>query len=310
MTSAILVMALLFIAGSVVVFWPLFRGKTGPLPAGVEGEGKSAVSDAERAKAEALRNLKDLEEQHADGRISEIEYGELRPVYEERAAEALADFEKIGRVGKTPTSAPAPDAGRLVPINRMSAFMGVVLAGVLAAGAYGFLGQWRAAAKPEAGHPPAQSGDLDVAGMVARLEARLAGNPNDTAGHLMLARSYIALGRLDDALERYRKVLSVDSRNEEAHLGVATLMLQAGHLDKAAKSLEEALKTSPKSGPARWMRGLVFAKQGRFVEAERAWRGLLKEVPPDSREAGMIRESLVELEKARKAGASGTPLAR
>ena len=58
------------------------------------------------------------------------------------------------------------------------------------------------------------------------------------------------------------------------------------------------------------MRGLVFAKQGRFDEAEKTWRGLLKEMPPDSREAGMIRESLVELEKGRKAGASAVPQAR
>lgn len=301
MTASILVMALLFVTGAVLVFWPLLTGKTGPLPVGVEGEGKSAVSDAERAKAEALRNLKDLEDQYADGRISENEYGELRPVYEGRAAEALADFEKLGRGAKTAVSAPSPDAAGLLPLNRMAGFMGVVLAGVLAAGAYGFLGQWRAA-KPEASHPPAQSGDLDVAGMVARLEARLAANPNDTGGQLMLARSYIALGRLDDALERYRKVLSVDSRNEEAHLGVATLMLQAGHLDKAAKSLEEALKTNPASGPARWMKGLIFAKQGRFADAEKTWRGLLKEMPPDSREAGMIRESLVEIKKAQTAG--------
>lgn len=302
MTAAILVMALLFVAGAVLVFWPLLTGKTGPLPVGVEGEGKSAVSDAERAKAEALRNLKDLEDQYADGRISENEYGELRPVYEGRAAEALADFEKLGRGANTAVSAPSPDAAGLLPLNRMAGFMGVVLAGVLAAGAYGFLGQWRAPAKPDAGHPPAPSGELDVAGMVARLEARLSANPNDMGGQLMLARSYIALGRLDDALERYRKVLSVDSRSEEAHLGVATLMLQAGHLDKAAKSIEEALKKNPASGPARWMRGLVFAKQGRFDEAERAWRGLLKEVPPDSREAGMIRESLVEIKKAQTAG--------
>ncbi|MBI1865136.1 MAG: tetratricopeptide repeat protein [Nitrospirae bacterium] len=307
MIAAILVMALLFVTGAVFVFWTLLTGKTGPLPVGVEGGEEIAVSDAKRAKAEALRNLKDLEEQYADGRISENEYGELRPVYEGRAVEALAAFEKFGRSARTPEPSPPRDFAGLVPINRMAGFMGIVLAGVLAAGAYGFLGQWRAAAKPEAGHPPAASGELDVAGMVARLESRLAANPNDAGGQLMLARSYIALGRLDDALERYRKVLSVDSRNEEAHLGVATLMLQAGHLDKAAKSLEEALKTNPASGPARWMKGLVFAKQGRFDEAERAWRGLLKEVPPDSREAGMIRESLVELEKARKAGAPAAP---
>lgn len=304
MTAAILVMALLFVASAVLVFWPLLTGKTGPLPVGVEGGEDSALSDAERAKAEALRNLKDLEEQHVDGQISENEYGDLRPVYEARAAETLAEFEKLGRGGKTPGSPPSPDAARLVPINRMAGFMGVVLSAVLAAGAYGFLGQWRAPAKPEAGHPPAASGELDVAGMVARLEARLAANPNDTDGQLMLARSYIALGRLDDALERYRKVLSIDSRNEEAHLGVATLMLQGGHLDKAAKSLEEALKTNPASGPARWMKGLIFAKQGRLDEAERAWRGLLREMPPDSREAGMIRESLAELQKARTAGPS------
>ncbi|OGW61970.1 MAG: hypothetical protein A2V83_03795 [Nitrospirae bacterium RBG_16_64_22] len=308
MIVAIAVMALFFVAGAVFVFWPLLTGKTEPLPIGVDGGEESAASDAERAKAEALRNLKDLEEQFADGRVTENEYGDLKPVYEGRAVEALAAFEKAGRGAKTPVSAPSRDLAGLVPINRMAGFMGIVLAGVLAAGAYGFLGQWRTAAKPEAGHPPpAESGELDVAGMVARLEARLAANPNDVGGQLMLARSYIALGRLDDALERYRKVLSVDSRNEEAHLGVATLMLQAGHLDKAAKSLEEALKTSPKSGPARWMKGLVFAKQGRFDDAEKTWLGLLKEVPPDSREAGMIRESLVEIEKARKAGTPAAP---
>ena len=55
------------------------------------------------------------------------------------------------------------------------------------------------------------------------------------------------------------------------------------------------------------MKGLVFAKQGRFDDAEKTWLGLLKEVPPDSREAGMIRESLVEIEKARKAGTPAAP---
>jgi cytochrome c-type biogenesis protein CcmH len=44
-----------------------------------------------------------------------------------------------------------------------------------------------------------------INGMVAKLAERMAANPDDIKGWLMLARSYKTMGRYEEAVERLRQ---------------------------------------------------------------------------------------------------------
>jgi len=64
---------------------------------------------------------------------------------------------------------------------------------------------WHASDSAQAGATPP-----DVAAMVRKLEQRLQAEPNDLKGWVMLGRSYVALQRVDDAVDAYEHAHRVD----------------------------------------------------------------------------------------------------
>jgi hypothetical protein len=76
---------------SLIVMWPLARRKRIWFVGDVEGEFK-IVS---RRREEALRALKDLEEDKLAGKLPPDEYNRLRPKYLETAKELTAQLDKI-----------------------------------------------------------------------------------------------------------------------------------------------------------------------------------------------------------------------
>jgi len=114
------------------------------------------------------------------------------------------------------------------------------------------------------------SGAPDPMQMVARLERRLQENPNDVAGWLRLGRSYVVLGRIDDARAAF---------------------------DHAYRQLPANYE--PDSAEASWFLGLAAYNRGESKRALDFWQRLLAGLPPESDAARQLRQVM---EQARKQG--------
>ena len=75
------------------------------------------------------------------------------------------------------------------------------------------------------------------------------------------------LNLADQALAGYRRVIELAPAHARAWCGVGQVESRQGNLLAAASSLAEALRLSPRYGPARYALGRVLRSQGRFDDA-------------------------------------------
>jgi len=132
---------------------------------------------------------------------------------------------------------------------------------------------------------PAQDEQLpDVEAMVASLAERLKRQPEDLAGWQMLGRSYMTLGRYDEAVSAYRKAVELESAGNPdtlVALGEAQLASNGQQLTPAVVSLfENALALDPSQPAALFWGGIASANQGQVEQAADRWERLLTTNPP------------------------------
>lgn len=146
-------------------------------------------------------------------------------------------------------------------------------------------------------------GPLDEA--VGDLEARLAANPGDREGWLLLGSAYMALGRPDDAIRAYTTANGLaGGRDPDARLGIAEAQLlkdRAAINGEAGATIEAVLAEVPDNPKALWYGGLVAMARGDAAAAERRWTDLLARSPPPR-----IRE-IVEAQLAELRGEGAPP---
>ena len=178
--------------------------------------------------------------------------------------------------------------------HRQSRVLGAV-AGVLVIGAaaalYPLWSNWN-------WHAPAQrAASPDVLAMVAKLEQRMRDQPNDIAGWLMLGRSYVALDRLDDAIQAYDHAYRLDASNVDAMLGLGeALSLRAGGdiTPAAAQLFEQAVTSAPENPKALLYGGFAAAVRGDRATARSRWQAL-KNLHPPEQVVAMLDARIAEL---------------
>ncbi len=179
--------------------------------------------------------------------------------------------------------APDPASGR----------RGVVLAvaflvPILAATLYGAIGRPDLPDQPLAsreelpGQTPAQP---DVQQMVAGLEAKLAGAPDDLEGWLMLGRSRAVLGDVPGSAEAFRKArqLAPDDARGVGGLAEALTAMAGGTVTPEAKGLLIKLgEIEPRDPRAAFYLGWADFQAGQHQSALDRWRQLLADTPADA----------------------------
>jgi cytochrome c-type biogenesis protein CcmH len=162
---------------------------------------------------------------------------------------------------------------------------------------------WQAAAQPQPAPTP------EVAAMVAKLDNHLRNeDPNDLAGWLMLGRSYLALQRLDDAVNAYEHAHKLGS-NMEASLGLGeALSVRAGGevTPQASQLFEEALALAPNNPKALLYGGFAAASRGDRALARTRWQAL-KELHPPPQVEQMLDARIAELGPAPPSGTDASP---
>ena len=154
---------------------------------------------------------------------------------------------------------------------------GAVFVPVLAAGLYAYIGT---------PYDPDQQTEMpSVEEMVSSLAERLEDNPADVVGWKMLGRSYIQLGRIDEAITAFETASELESgRNGDTliSLGEAWLIKDRETIaGKGGQLIESGLALSPNNTQGLFYGGLVALQRGdRGLAADR-WEALVAQNPPD-----------------------------
>ena len=147
----------------------------------------------------------------------------------------------------------------------------------------------------------------EIENMVSGLAAKLEKEPENLPGWVMLARSYKAMGRFDEAERAFARAASLVETDAQLLADYAdVLATKAGGTlaGKPAELIEKALKLDPTNMQALWLSGSAAFDAGQFDKAVVTWERLLKQVSPESEDAKQLAASIAE---ARKRG--GKPAA-
>ena len=137
-----------------------------------------------------------------------------------------------------------------------------------------------------------------VEAMVDALAARLASDPNDGEGWLLLARSQVVLERFDEAIAGFERAQALlgDSPDllvdwAEAEAGLAGNRFAPSALAR----IDRALEKNPNHEKALWLGGFAAAQSGRMDTAVARWERLHALQEPGSREESIVAEMLARV---------------
>ena len=210
------VLALMTAAAVFAVLWPLARSRR---------EHRSG-SDV----AVYRDQLDEIRRDRAAGLIGENE-AQAAEVEVSRRLIAAADAEAA-----QPKAAPA---ATLTLRRRIVAVAALVVLPLGALAAYLMLGSPSLPGQPLAARMTAEDRTLD--NLVAKVEARLAQNPNEGRGWEVIAPIYLRLGRFDDAVKARRNALNLlgSTPDRWADLGEALVAAASGVVTAEAKKAFE-----------------------------------------------------------------------
>jgi cytochrome c-type biogenesis protein CcmH len=139
---------------------------------------------------------------------------------------------------------------------------------------------------------------LDESELLGQLEARLAEDPNDINGWVLLGRSYIQLGdyeRAREALEQaWNRSDAPDDLLKLAYAQTLLFTVEGSALSLGGDLVEEVLATSPDNEAAMLWGGIVAIERNQPTVAAERWTALLATRPPPEIE-NLIRNQLVML---------------
>jgi cytochrome c-type biogenesis protein CcmH len=139
-----------------------------------------------------------------------------------------------------------------------------------------------AAAATPADHGPAEE---DIPAMVERLAERLRREPEDIDGWHMLARSYSAMNRYQEAAAAYAQLAALLPQDAGVLADYADVLAtaQGGALTGEPERLvERALAIDPQQVKALALSGSAAFAHGDFALAEKRWLAVLPQIPEDS----------------------------
>jgi len=194
---------------------------------------------------------------------------------------------------------------RAAPQSPLTA-MAVLIVLLLGAGAlYGAFSNWNWS------HPPAQSADGSPQSMVATLARRLAANPNDLNGWLLLGRSYSVLQETPLAIRAYERANDLaKGENSDALLGLAEALISQDDTQLAGRAgqlVEQALTLAPTSPKALFYGAAAAIQRKQLPLARARFVALLAENPPENVRP-IIQQQIAAIDQALGTAAPETPV--
>ncbi len=346
----VIVAGILLVGVILLLAYPFWRGAQLSMPSDPETASDQERINLEIEKQTLLASLADLEVERTQGRLAPVDYERLKARDEHRLVKILDRIQQRGSAvsarphgaeagstggirapKKAPLPAPAPrraarkqtGGGRrpAVGVWVTPAVLGLLVVGT-ASGIYTYMDRQigleaQKRAQNEQRPPQGMPNPIE---MVARLEKRLRENPDDLQGQMMAGRSYMELGRLDDARRAWGKVLELDKRSHEAHLNLGIILLQGNPTSnsvepKASNTVEPkasnttdpkifeaalahfdaALINVPRDPVVLWYKGVALVHLRRYSEADATWTTAYQNLAPGSEDAEFVKQALQSL---------------
>lgn len=227
----------------------------------------------------------------------QFENGELDAQEYERARQELSTALALELHNPAPVK-PAP----AVKPGRFGAWaLGFALP-LLAVSLYLMLG------RPEALDPAAETAQLSIPEMVARLERRLKSNPEDVQGWRMLGRSYSVLQNFEAARDAYGEAYQREPGNPAVILDYAEAVARVNGNDvlgRPAELIDEALQREPSNPRAMILKGVVLFHQDDMAGAVRMWQSVIAQPEIDEQTRAVV-QNLID-QSRELAGAPAAP---
>ncbi|MFO1271921.1 MAG: tetratricopeptide repeat protein [Rubrivivax sp.] len=257
---------------------------------------------------ELKRQLAQVDELAAQGVLGAEAAKAARAKLEQAIVDVVADV-KTAPPKAVPAAAPAPQPAVRLPRRLLVS----VAAFVLVFGAAGYAWQVRgdfsrwgvgpgekvAASEEEAG----QAGQSHTAtneqiqAMVDRLAERLKAKPDDADGWALLGRSYTALGRGQEALAAYRKVVELRPNDAQALADLADGMAVTNNRSlegEPERLILQAVKLDPTNVKALALAGTVAFNRSDYAKAADFWQKAIDNTDPSSEFKGQLQQALNE----------------
>jgi cytochrome c-type biogenesis protein CcmH len=236
---------------------------------------------------------------------AELAQGTLSPSQHERCLDEL-QRRVVNEVGDAanPTIATVQ---RATPLLATIAVALLVPAGALAL--YGLLGK-PAALEPAVAQSAAGAASAphtmsreQMEQMVEALAERLKNSPNDAEGWHMLARSYLAFGRLPEAAQAYDRAAALAPTNVQVLVDYADTLAMVNGRNLEGRPMElvnAALNIDPRQPKALALSGTAAFNRGDFAGAINQWQLLQATLPAGSEQARTIAQSITQAQAAAK----------
>lgn len=279
-----------------MVFWILAAGLIGAAMAFVlapllrPATPKPAVDAGGLNRALFEQQLAELDADLAAGTLDSARHGAARHDLERQLLDNLD--------GAPTAPVHPPRSGRWAAL-----VLGVAVP-VVAVGLYRTLGEVEIierlqnpaqAAVQKADHDRGDLPSMEV--LVQRLADKLAQNPDNLEGWLMLGRSYAATGQAAQSLSAYRRAYELAPRQPEVLLTYAEALATQNNNQLAGEPerlIATALEIAPQDPNGLWLAGVAALQREDRAGAVRHWEALEALLPPDGDDVANLREFLAE----------------
>jgi tetratricopeptide (TPR) repeat protein len=102
---------------------------------------------------------------------------------------------------------------------------------------------------------------------LALLEDSVKKSPYKPRAHLGLGLAFAERGRLEKAVEEYKKALKLKPDYVQAHNNLGVIYFKQGRIKEAAGEYKEALRLNPALSEAHYNLGIILYRKGNLVEA-------------------------------------------
>ncbi len=299
-TAAIIIIMAFVAAALLYPFWT--QGST-PIPMGEDADRDQERIDLGIEKQTIIHSISDLDLDQAQGRLSSEDHQRLRALEEVRLGKTLDRLKTLESSASKKTAADTPPGPGMKIGTTVTLFLLVIMSSwIVYSSLEGRIGLEAKKALSRTSTPAGSpQGMPDPIKMVARLEKRLAENPNDLEGQIMAGRSYMTLKRLEDAKKAWKKVIELDFGNHEAHYLSGFLILETTprsdiqSLEEAIKHFDTALVKVPREPAVLWYRGVALVHLQDFAAADQSWTTAYQNLTPGTEDAEFVKDSLQKL---------------
>jgi len=243
----------------------------------------AAVSTEAANLAVYRQRSRELEEEVATGLLSVEAAEQARAELDHQLLEDTAEAREAGSSEQGTGRAMALGVLVLVPLIALAAYLSVRPDPSLLAMA----GTPDAVAQADAGQ---------LSQMADNLHQRLAVEPDDGLGWLVLGRVYMALEDIDAAVTAFEQAvqhLETDPRPLVDYAEARAAQADGPGWDAQGRALlEQALQLDPEQPKALWLAGVAAVEQGDLPAARTYWQRLLEQMPEDSDVAELLRAQI------------------